>query len=526
MKIWLVSMECAGISEAGGVKDVVYSLCKGFSSEKEDVTLFIPVFGCTSLKSIRDFKADFISNVAIDMCCKNEIVTFSSGRITDTSCKVVFVNHPSFSNKKGVYVYTEEEQRLDGSHVKGRGHEDMLFLDTLFSKAVCEYGKYISETDCPDIIHCHDASTAVLPCYVRKLQKAGYFRSSKCVVTIHNAGPAYHHEFPDVEQARYYTGLNQEELDLCHNGNRIEPFLLGAENASLTTVSTFYAEELLNPSNAELTDGLSVCFHERNLQIEGITNGVNYDYYSPDIPELSLLPFPMNPRKGDVEGKMLNRKYFLNFCVDDQLVSDSYTKGFQKFGWISVPEKNPVYFMYHGRIVWQKGIQILLDSISGIIEKYPSARFILCGQGDPQIEKNIQEIAERFSGKVVFFNGYNEKMARLVAAASDFVILPSFFEPCGLEDFIAQIYGTIPIAHATGGLKKIIDGETGYLFKESNAEDLVGAVSRAVDFMFAEKDNLKGMVEWTADFIHSVYSWDFVIQTKYLKFFQKCKKNT
>lgn len=526
MRIWLVSMECAGISEAGGVKDVAYALCKGFAGLDNDVTLFIPAFGCTSYKNITDLKEDFIKNVAIDLCCKDEIISYSSGKIAGTGAKVVFINHPSFANKLGVYVYTEAEERANPAHVKATGHDDMLFLDALFSKAVAEYVRHVENSETPDIIHCHDASTSVLPCYVKTLQAQGFFDKTKCVVTIHNAGPAYHHDFSDVDQARWYTGFDKYFLETCKNGNRVEPYLLGATNASLTTVSTFYAEELVSLENDAMTDGLSLAFYDRGIKIEGITNGIDYDSYCPLDPEISLLPYAMNPREGDFEGKQKNRNYMLKLCEKDFCDEDPYTKGIKRFGFIEPAENRPVYFVYHGRIVWQKGLPVLLDALDSILKMMPGARFIIGGQGSPEIENQLERIAELHAGKVVFFKGYNSGLSRLIAASGDFIILPSLFEPCGLEDFIAQIYGTLPIAHATGGLKKIIDGETGYLYNDNSVESLIDAVLRATAAFYRGEEYHSGIVKWTAEFIHNVYSWDFVIESKYLKFFKKSLLST
>lgn len=521
MVIWLASMECAGISEAGGVKDVANALCRGFDKAGEKVTLFIPAFGCTSYENILDFEDLSDLYVDIDMCCKLERVTFSTGTISDSGAKVVFINHPSFASKQGVYVYTEEEQKENPCHVKGAGHEDMLFLDTLFSKAVAEYGRFTGEDEIPDIIHCHDASTAVIPCYVKKLQSQGLFLKSKCVITIHNAGPAYHHDFQDINQARWYTGFSNDFLLECMNGARVEPYLMGASNSWLTTVSTFYAEELLDPKNNDLTDGLASAFAERNIKIEGITNGIDYNSYCPENPDVSMLPFSMNPRIGEFAGKIKNRSYLLSLCDGKKHKEDKYTKNLKVYGHIEVPENKPVYFVYHGRIVWQKGLPVLLDSIETILKIIPGARFMIGGQGSPETENQLERITEAFAGKVVFFKGYNSSMSRLLAASGDFMILPSLFEPCGLEDFIAQIYGTLPIAHATGGLKKIIDGETGYLYSENTVESLLNAVLTAVAAFYRGEDYHRGIIMWTADFIHNVYSWDFVIESKYLKFFKK-----
>ena len=161
MKIWTVSMECAGIAEAGGVKNVTFSLCKEFTELKHKVTLFIPVFKCTCMDSLFDFQK--LENPAqVELCGKKENVYYTLAKNT-AGFDVVLVNNPRFAEKESIYTYTENEENQNPEHKKGTGHEDALLLDILFQKAVCAYGSLISRSDIPDILHCQDASTAALP---------------------------------------------------------------------------------------------------------------------------------------------------------------------------------------------------------------------------------------------------------------------------------------------------------------------------------------------------------------------------
>lgn len=524
MKIWLLTMECAGIQEAGGVKDVSYALVKGFAKAGCSVTLFMPFFGCAKTDSLCNISKAFIKNVEIPICNKNEKVSFSKAFLFDGLVEVIFVEHPSFDEKKAVYVYTQEDENENPRHIRGNGHEDSLFIDTLFSKSVAMYSNFLRKEDAPDIVHCHDASTAVFPCYA-SLFNQPFFEKVRHVVTIHNAGPAYHHEFKNLEEAFYYTNLDKNLLSSAQNGKRIEPFLLASTNANLTTVSTFYAEELCNPANNELTDGLSSLFAQKGIKITGITNGIDYSLYRPEKKKVSMLPHSYCPKKGKLGGKKKNRKFFLALCkkhISEKKLNSKYLEGINRYGWIDTNkhEKKPIFFMYHGRLVYQKGIPLLLESIPRILNEIPSARFFIVGQGETQVEEKLKAIASEFNGKVVFFNGYNAPISRLVAAASDFALIPSLFEPCCLEDLISQVFGTIPIAHSTGGLKKIIDEKSGFLFMHPDSESLIRSVHRAKEF-FYDKKRFASMIFWTAEYVSNIYSWDYVIQKKYLKFFKK-----
>ena len=242
MNLWIVSMECAGIVEAGGVKNVTFSLCKEFSKLNQKVTLFLPVLKCNSWDLIKDLNNNYIKDVRIFHCGKDEFVSYSKAFCTDGNFEIVFINHLAFSNKEAVYTYTENEEKLNPSHKKGSGHVDTLFMDTIFAKAVCLYSTFVSKDQLPHIIHCQDASTALVPLFAKKYS---CLEKSKCVVTIHNAGPAYHHSFSDMNEAIYYTDLSEKELLPAKNNNCLEPFLLAANSgAVLTTVSEDYAKEI------------------------------------------------------------------------------------------------------------------------------------------------------------------------------------------------------------------------------------------------------------------------------------------
>ena len=529
MRIWIVSMECAGISEAGGVKDVTFSLCENLSKRGNDVTLFIPYFGCTSLENLRDFKSG-VAQSNVSLCAQQIDVTYSTARFSGSNVNVVFVNHLAFLEKKAVYVYTKEEECENPRHQCGKGHEDFHFLDSLLCASVASYGGR-KEIFSPDIVHCQDASTAMTPAFI-ELLRPDLFRDTKSVVTIHNAGAAYHHDFYNIDEAFHYTGLPWNWLENSLNEGRVEPFLIAAQFSHLTTVSTFYAEEITNPSYSASTDGLSKIFSLKNIKVEGITNGIEYSMYEPENTESSLLPYAMNPCEKDFKGKFANRKFFLELCekADDfSLFARSlpenqkkYLENFVRHGYLSNPAngKDCVFFTYHGRLVWQKGLHVLSDAMDVILNEMENVWVSVVGQGDPQIENRIKELSLRYPGKIVYFKGYNPSLSRLCVAQADFAVFPSDFEPCCLEDLVAQVFGTIPIANATGGLKKIIDGETGFLYSPNKPEELCEAIRRASNLKFKEPETFCDMAVWTANYVKIFNSWKHVTD-KYLNLFRK-----
>lgn len=521
MKIWIISMECAGIAEAGGVKNVTYSLCKEFSGLNHKTTLFIPVFKCTNWENITNLEKLF--DEEIEICGKKEIVSYSKAISKEGNFPIILINHKCFSEKEDIYTYTENEQKQNPENKKGTGHKDSLFMDILFQKAVSKYGEKIQKTDIPDIIHCQDASTAVLPAFI--LQEKCY-KKTKCIVTIHNCGPAYHHEFSSIGEAAWYTNLNIKILEDSLNNTKVEPFLIAANSqAELTTVSEDYAKEILNPLNSVLTDGLSPIFAEKKINITGITNGFDFERYNPEATKSSCLPFEFSPEKNDLDGKIKCRKFFIQNIVN----TDNYDfSGIKKFGNLecSSDYSKEIYFSYHGRITSQKGIEILVNAIPSILFNFPESRFVIAGQGELQLEEKIIELTKLFEGKITFLNGYNKKIARLATACGDFIILPSFFEPCGLEDFIAQVFGTIPIAHKTGGLNKICDEETGFLYEHNTPGVLISKISEVIMIKKLKPSLINKIIRNASNYVKKEYLWKTVIQKKYLPFFKEIlKKN-
>ena len=525
MKLWTVTMECAGLAEAGGVKSVAYSVSDEAARQGYDVTLFIPVYACSEFDCVTDVK-DSVLSADIAVCNKKERVDFSTGRFKNTPVKIVFIRHPSFAEKCAVYVYTEEEERKNPEHVRGTGHHDTLFLDALLSKAVVAYARLLSDSEKPDIIHCHDASVAVLPSY---LAAAMPDSGIACAVTVHNAGPAYHHEFRDLAEAAYYTGLPEEKLRSALNRGRVEPFLLAGKDAHLTTVSTFYAEELTNAAFSNETDGLSPLFSAERISVTGITNGIEIERYNPENTASSLLPYSFSPERTSLSGKYENRRFLLELASLKETQRDDgrfqpFFDGIKPFGSLlheGEDEPNAVYFTYQGRIVRQKGIDILIPAVKDLLQRGENVRFIAAGQGEPALENELLSLARDFSGKVVYFKGYNKKTARLAVAAADFLLMPSVFEPCGLEDLIAQLFGTLPIAHATGGLKKIQNGKTGFLYAPNTAETLCNAIMTAAIFKRVHEAELREMIAYAARTVKNTYSWTSVVKDGYIPFFKK-----
>lgn len=520
-KIWLISREYAGIAEAGGVKNVACSLCEGLAATGVEVTLMIPRYGCTDFVLTTGYTPNVIPPQHISVDGKDYVVSFDKAQVGKV--EVIFIIHQIYSEKSGVYTYTMADEKRDSSQVRGSGFSDALLMDVLFQKAVLVYG--IRSQSLPHIIHCQDAATAMIPPMARCVEEyKEAYQQVRFAVTIHNAGPGYHHDFSSLDEAASYTDLPKDILENCLNGSNVEPFLAAGYFSTLTTVSPWYAEELLDSKNSD-TMGLSQLFIEKGFAITGITNGIDCYRYDPSCKHTSLLPFAFSPARGDLEGKYKNRRYFIQHYASPS--NDHVSSDFIRSGDIVDTDiegkkgKKLVYFCYHGRIASQKGIDVLADAASLLLSARDDVRFLLVGQGESTLENRLAKLAAEFSGKCVYLQGYDRAVSRLSTAAADFIVLPSKFEPCGLEDFIAQLYGTLPIAHATGGLKKILDGKTGFLYENNSGEGLYKVLNQLADFLKNEDGRLKEIVAYGAAYVQEKYDWASVIRNKYLPFYHQ-----
>ena len=262
-------------------------------------------------------------------------------------------------------------------------------------------------------------------------------------------------------------------------------------------------------------------FNEKSINIKGITNGIDFERYDPRDTTISCLPYAFSPEDYEMEGKYLCRDYLINTVQNVEKIPN-----IKKYGHIKSESSKDVFICYHGRITSQKGLNVLLNAIPVILNNFNNVKFIIGGQGESSLEKQVIELTEKNEGNIIYFNGYNKEIARLINAVGDFIILPSYFEPCGLEDFISQLYGTLPIAHATGGLKKIVNYKTGFLYSNNTTESLISKISEVVTIKNYSEQTIKKMIKYSSVYIRNKYLWKTVVKNEYLKFFNKILKKS
>jgi len=404
MKIAMVASEARPFCKTGGLADVVYSLSKELVKMGEDVCIFLPFYD-----SIRRQ----ISEKAL-----KKAASFK----THMSWRKQNVDVYQLVTEGINYYFIENQQYFERGHIYGDFDDGERFA--FFTMAVKQF--MLTKRMYPNIVHVHDWQAGMLPCVLRVDDECREkFAKTKFVFTIHN--PAFQGLMPKFTLGDFYN-LTDEYYD---NGSvrfkdQVSTLKAGIVYANkITTVSPTHHLELLTPEGGM---GLDQVLRYREWDFSGILNGIDYLEFNPAEDKQIAKPYS---EKNLVSGKKANKEALMN------AYGLKNTKG-------------PLFSLVT-RITWQKGFDIIFPAVEELIRR--GASIFMLGSGESQYEKRWEELRNRYPDRVGIFIGYSDNLAHKVYAASDFFIMPSLFEPCGLGQMIAQRYGTLPIVRRTGGLK-------------------------------------------------------------------------
>ncbi len=456
MKVAIVTSEAVPFSKTGGLADVTGTLFKEYLKMGIEAFLFVPLYK----KTAEQFRED-IQDTGIEI----DIPLGKAMR----RCKVFSTPllHHSITPLPRIFFIGNEEyfgrEELYGTAKGDYSDNDQRFA--FFSKSVLEICKRLDIN--PDIMHCNDWQTGIIPLYLKTLYKDSHvFRKTRSLITIHNLG--YQGIFPP--QAMEITGLGWElfhmdGVEFYGNMNFLKAGIVGAD--IITTVSNTYAKEILTPGAGFGLDGI---LRKRADCIYGILNGIDYEEWSPSADK--FLPYAYNERR--LSGKAKCKAELMKMC---------FLKG----------NLNTPVLCFVGRLSDQKGIDMLADVIPEIIAT--GANIVIIGKGEEYYQTLLSSMKNRFGGRFFFYSGFDEPTAHLAYAGSDIFLMPSRYEPCGLGQMIAMHYGTIPLARKTGGLADTIeDGETGFLFDEYSQPALMRCIRRAL-ISYNNKKFWQGMIK-------------------------------
>lgn len=441
LNILLAVSELAGIVKTGGLADVAGALGPVLRKRKQDVRVVMPAYR-QALEQLST-KVIGVGEATLSHDCK---FGFAIHEASFEDVPVYLIEHNRYFDRADLYTWM------------GEGFEDNSERFAFFCKAALEACQIIEFK--PDIIHCHDWQSALLPYYLKKHEGQNpFFADTKTVLTIHNGAYQQHTEASllgnlGIDHADFHAGSFEDHGKI----NLLKGGIAFADK--ITTVSPQYAKELLTEVGSH---GLHQVLADREQDLTGILNGCDYQHWNPYRDK--LLPAKYSPKR--MAGK-----------------AKCKTALQQRMG---LPENpaTPVFGMI-SRITDQKGFHYLIPALWQLLEN--DVQVILLGSGHPETAAELEKLANTFGDKCSFYNGYNDELAHWIEAGSDFFMMPSLFEPCGLNQIYSMKYGTLPVVRSVGGLKDSVTGyreagnqATGFAFEQPEPQALLECMYLALD---------------------------------------------
>ena len=439
MKIAFVASEGVPFSKTGGLADVVGALPKALAGLGHEVETILPRYRSTQSGPT----VPGAQSLTIPLGGGYKFATAQDGGRVH-GVQTYLIDCPEFFDRDGLYQH------------KGQDYPDNPTRFATFSLAALELLKRSPRA--PDLIHCHDWQSALLPVYLKNLYRGDrYFRSTSVMFTIHNLG--YQGLFPPHVLPQISLPGSLFTIDALEYYGMVNPLKGGILFADfVTTVSRKYAEEI---QTAEFGCGMEGVLRSRADRLQGILNGVDYTEWDPATDK--LLAANYTPVK--LEGKKVCKKALL-----------------EKMGATAPVLERPVIGIV-SRFASQKGF----DLISNIAEQLAALdlTIVALGTGEPAHEELFRNMAAKYPQKFLVKIAYDNALAHQIEAGSDMFLMPSRYEPCGLNQIYSLKYGTVPIVRATGGLDDTIeafDGKagTGFKFQEYSPPALQEAVQSAL----------------------------------------------
>lgn len=462
--VLFVASEAVPFIKTGGLADVVGSLPKCFPKEYFDVRVIIPKYACMK----QEFKdsLQFVTSFYMDLNWRQQYVG-----ILETEYEGI------------KFYFIDNEEHFSGDRPYSGMPWDLEKF-AFFSKAALSMLPVIGFR--PDIIHCHDWQTGLVPVYLKeRFQGNEFYWGIKSVMTIHNL------KFQgvwDIQTIKNITGLSDyyftpDKLESNRDANYLKGGIVYAD--AITTVSNTYAEEIKTPFYGEGLDGL---MRARSNSLRGIVNGIDYEEYNPETdPNIFKRYNAKNFRKEKVKNKT---------ALQEELGL----------------EVNPKAMMIGmcTRLTDQKG----LDLVSYVMDELcqDAVQIVVLGTGDAQYENMFRHFAWKYGNKVSANIYYSEELSHKIYASSDAFLMPSLFEPCGLSQLMSLRYGTVPIVRETGGLKDTVmpyneyeSTGTGFSFMNYNAYEMLGTIRYAERIYYDKKREWNKIIDRA---MASDFSWD------------------
>jgi starch synthase len=451
MNIVIVTTEIVPFSKVGGLADVMGALPDSLERLGCTVSIITPLYKSIDRKTFGIEPEPNVPELSVTVGDRMDSFHVHSTLKPGTGIKVYFIVNRHFYGRKGIYTVPET----------GAAFKDEDERTVFFNRAVIETIKACGLY--PDVVHCNDFHTGLIPaCLVHEESDDPHFSQTGTVFSVHNLAYQGNFEsdflgvagfddsfFMPLSPFEYWGKVNVMKIGLSYTG-------------LISTVSKTYAEEIM--SSAEYGYGMEDILRSRKEDVVGILNGIDLKTWNPETD--SLLPFTFS--FSDLSGKAKDRLALL-----------------KEYG-LSNRRKAAVVGMV-SRIVDQKGFDILAEAFDRLMKL--DLYLVILGTGQEKYHEIYSKLAGKHPDRFGIKFEFNNRLAHLIEAGSDFFLMPSRYEPCGLNQMYSLRYGTIPVVRATGGLKDTITDLTpkggrgnGFTFEKYDPDELASAVERAVSF--------------------------------------------
>lgn len=445
IKILFASYEATPFSKSGGLGDVAGSLPQYIKNDEFDVRVILPLINFIPEK-FRN-KMQFVCKYNVPLGWRNcycGLFRLRHGGVT-----YYFIDNEYYFNRSKYYGEFDDAERM-----------------AFFSKAILETVRHISKNYMPDLIHCNDWHTALLPVYLHEhYRDVPGFDRIKTVFTIHNLKFQGIYDPCIIGDVLGLQGTPAEkQLMFGGAANYIHATVLYSD--AVTTVSSTYANEICTKAYGEGLEGL---FRSRKYKLSGIVNGIDTDDIDPSKDERIVANYNSSDLSGKQKCKLELQKE-LGFKQDPDV---------------------PLFVMV-SRLTTQKGANLLIDLMHEFAQR--NMQLAILGTGDSEYENSLKRMSEQYPHRIASRIMFNEPLSRRFYSGADAFLMPSQFEPCGLAQMMAMRYGTLPIVRETGGLKDTVKGywdfgseATGFSFKDFDTNALRTTVDKALDIWFNER---------------------------------------
>lgn len=489
MRVYQVSREFAPLAGAGGLKEVVSGIAGSLRGLGIDSSVFIPCYGfidSSSLESFVEFR--------LKLGRRRLYVKVFKKRVNGVL--VYLIDFPAVKEKNSIYTYTKEDELKNSHFLKGSGFADSEDINIIFQLSfIYLVYKYLPV---PDVVNLHDAHTGLIPAIIKKRRVyRKFFLRTRLFFTIHNAGYVYHQSL-SVKKLKEYGCFYRWIMRRAVSIGVVDSLFLAALYSKVITVSSFYASEILSLEHEDISGGFGKFCKKNHIAILGITNGADVFRFK----SIGIVDLPDFKSKRDACSRVL------------ELIEIS---GLKVYGDVKITDNRPVY-LFQNRVTEQKGIDDFIEGFKNYISLGGKGLFVIMGQGEKRYEKKLQELSDSYTDSFVYIDGYAEELALNLFLLSDFFVLTSLWEPCGLTDFEAQLVGSIPVVRNTGGLKKVVDGRTGFLF--NSVEELTNLLLNCDTLFLEDKSKIENLKKNAYSNIFSNYTWDSVVERGYLPLFK------